>query len=438
MSLLCLVWSQDGKVSLSRQAAAFCRDFPSGFERDLRLRPPSLVAPTPSGDGGAGGGRNESLKLQSASSQLPAVSPMFLCRHAAADEDQSHPWTDGLAAGLPPHPIPLVKSSLQKAVRRGEARAAVAAAAYLLAYDPKELLRRLPIVLVEDVGIFEDLPELTWLMVAVQSGYVLRKTDVRFVLSLVAAAAMHPERTPIPEFNVSEGQAALARLLKASSGSSGHVVEASSYCPRLVLLSNCLALRACYGGMGGDACFLLAFAAHPELWDKRIAPPALETAKAVALADEWIAAASHSNLGPKAWAKAIKESEQVEAAVDFHCSDILQRWSRFLQQSHNCLVKEEDLKSAMWRLRSSLNFREPAPARNLYPVWWNAQAEAELSNLSKAVWAERKVAPASSNGAAGAGASRPQAPDAKKRKTSAASGGGRQLSIFRFAAGSGA
>ena len=61
------------------------------------------------------------------------------------------------STGKLPHPMPLIKSALQKAVRRGLPRAAVAAAAYLLAHEPKELLRRLPVILAEDVGIFADI-----------------------------------------------------------------------------------------------------------------------------------------------------------------------------------------------------------------------------------------------------------------------------------------
>lgn len=312
------------------------------------------------------------------------------------------------SADLPsPHPIPLVKSSLQKAVRRGLPQQAVAAAAYLLAHEPVELLRRLPVVLCEDATIFEELPQLTWLMVAVQYGYVLTQEDVCLVLELTAAAAMHPEFRSAAPYSLNRAEKALGELWKGSTDGQE-------------LLSRCLTLRSCYGGMACDVELLLSLAAAPELWTRQVASTRNHP-KAHALAAEWLKTRS----GLATWAGPLESSLQVEAAVDFHCSDILPRLLSYLQtrqvQFAGPVPSEEELKSVMWTHRSSSNFRTP-PGIVEPPTWWLASQE-ELSRLSRAFWSERRAA-----------TDRGPLPDAKRRKEGTAkAGASRQLSIFRFA-----
>uniref|UniRef100_A0A7S1WBT6 Uncharacterized protein n=1 Tax=Alexandrium catenella TaxID=2925 RepID=A0A7S1WBT6_ALECA len=440
MSLLCLVWDRTGRASLSREPASFTRSFPSSFERDLRLRPPSLA-----GSAALEGAPEEAVGAAvpppTAARPATAVS-LFLGRHAAAGG--SGPWGEAAPPASLPHPLALVKSSLQKAIRRGLARQAVAAAAYLLAHEPRELLRRLPVVLCEDVGIFDDLPELTWLMVAVQSGYVLSEEDVGFVLRLVGAAALHPQRTSPPKLLPGAAEVALARLLPRpapatlaqkqaapapSAEKPAETAEAAASAGRTELLARCLALRACYGGMGGDVHLLLSFAASPELWADRLAPPSAGSPQASALAQEWLAVARGGGLGPRAWAWPLELAVQLEAAVDFHCSDVVPRLLRFLRSRPGAtsVPEEAELKAAMWQHRSSLNCRDPPRPPTSAPAWWDAAGDAELSRLSRAAWAERRPQPPAAGVTAGAGA------DGKRRKTAGAGGGARQLSILRFA-----
>jgi hypothetical protein len=80
--------------------------------------------------------------------------------------------------------IPILKSNLQKAVRRGNINAALTTAAALLEKDCIEFLRRLPIIFVEDVCLFDSFPIIVWLMMS-DKEYKLTNTDKHIILSIV-------------------------------------------------------------------------------------------------------------------------------------------------------------------------------------------------------------------------------------------------------------
>jgi hypothetical protein len=80
--------------------------------------------------------------------------------------------------------IPILKSNLQKAVRRGNINAALTTAAVLLEKDCIEFLRRLPIIFIEDVCLFDSFPIIVWLMM-VDKEYKLTNNDKNIILSIV-------------------------------------------------------------------------------------------------------------------------------------------------------------------------------------------------------------------------------------------------------------
>jgi hypothetical protein len=94
-----------------------------------------------------------------------------------------------------PHPpryslfVPLLKSNLQKAIRRKERDAALRTAWWLLAKEPTELLRRLPVILCEDTQAEAGLlTEIVWLMAATSKGYCLTWSDAAIVMAAVATS----------------------------------------------------------------------------------------------------------------------------------------------------------------------------------------------------------------------------------------------------------
>lgn len=426
-SVLCLVWEKSGAVTIRREMPSFLRDFPSGFERDLRLRPPTKHT------------------------QCKPI-PLFLCRHVATLPAKTAEWDAHLGhvshtaqMHPPPHRASLVKSCMQKAIRRGLLHVAIAATSYLLIHEPKEVLRRLPIILVEDVGIFADLPKLMWLAVAVQNGYSLSQAEFHFILAVVAAAAMHPIQAHTPPASEADKDSAVRGLLQGPDPALPPQGTTDEQGTSLKALAQCLTVRACYGGMEGDVDMLLSFAATPALWAADVVPTVdatdsslSESTKAWVTVASWLQDCSRTGRqlgGPLA------PPERLDAAADFHCTDVVPCLWRFLRarQLSVPIPHEEEVKAAIWTHRSSINWRKdvamPMGTGLLHspqlPVWWDACTEAELVRLAQQAWTRQPVAGESLKGAR---AKPGEGADAQNAKRSRAGSGSRQLSLFRFAA----
>jgi hypothetical protein len=62
--------------------------------------------------------------------------------------------------------VPLLKSNLQKAIRRCQTQIAINSALAIIQKVPIELLRRLPIIYIEDVCLMDSYSIPVWLMMA--------------------------------------------------------------------------------------------------------------------------------------------------------------------------------------------------------------------------------------------------------------------------------
>lgn len=87
------------------------------------------------------------------------------------------------------YPMPILKSNLQKTVRRCERTRAIRTAWQMLRQDPLELLRRLPVIIAEDTLIQPELyVEIVWMMAAVSKGYNLTWEDAEIIMAAVATS----------------------------------------------------------------------------------------------------------------------------------------------------------------------------------------------------------------------------------------------------------
>jgi hypothetical protein len=80
--------------------------------------------------------------------------------------------------------IPLLKSNLQKAVRRGKNIVAMGTALAMLQKEPVELVRRLAIICIEDVCVMDTYPVLVWLMMT-DKHYLPTTGDFYLILQIV-------------------------------------------------------------------------------------------------------------------------------------------------------------------------------------------------------------------------------------------------------------
>lgn len=80
--------------------------------------------------------------------------------------------------------IPLLKSNLQKAIRRGNISAAITTTLAMLQKDPIQFLRRLPIIYIEDVCLIDSFPIIMWLLMA-DTEYIMKAKDTDIILQIV-------------------------------------------------------------------------------------------------------------------------------------------------------------------------------------------------------------------------------------------------------------
>jgi hypothetical protein len=80
--------------------------------------------------------------------------------------------------------IPLLKSNLQKAVRRCETDIAIKTSIVMIEKDPIEFLRRLAIIYIEDVCLFDTYSIVVWLMMA-EKEHILDMNDINILLHIV-------------------------------------------------------------------------------------------------------------------------------------------------------------------------------------------------------------------------------------------------------------
>ena len=80
--------------------------------------------------------------------------------------------------------IPLLKSNLQKAIRRGNHSIAVSTALAMIQKDATQFLRRLPIIYIEDVCLIDSFPIAMWMLMA-DTRYTLTTRDICVLLQIV-------------------------------------------------------------------------------------------------------------------------------------------------------------------------------------------------------------------------------------------------------------
>lgn len=130
------------------------------------------------------------------------------------------------------YPLPVLKSNLQKAIRRKKQEHALSTADYMISQYSVEFVRRLSVIMVEDTQIHTRyLSEIVWLMVAMSRGYILTEFDRTVLLESVQACLTSSYR-----YNLKVGS------------SRRHQPNDS--------VSLALYLRSIFGGMEGDIMFM--------------------------------------------------------------------------------------------------------------------------------------------------------------------------------------
>lgn len=206
----------------------------------------------------------------------------------------------------------LLVSNLQKTVRRGMHEKAAITAWELAHCDLIALVRRLPIIAIEDVRSDAHFPLLVWLLVAVSSKkYTPTTTDVHLLVAYTEALARHQDRIVVH----SDIPSQLCRYWSSADARKDNVALA-------------MLVRVGYGGMAGDMNMLL----HAASQDNTTAPQM----------PLQLRSAPH---------RVTRETILLDA-IDFHVD------SSLIDKVYDEHASPEQIKAAIWHCASKHNIRQ--------------------------------------------------------------------------------
>jgi hypothetical protein len=284
----------------------------------------------------------------------------------------------------------VLKSGLQKAFRRGNTDSCLAALAELWRIDPMQVLRRLPIVIIEDGMCHPATPVLIWLMLATQKGFICSSKHFDLVASITRDATTCRWRDVCFSLKEEEKLSTVSKLssINETTKKQPLSVVKLQYLdalfatqPAEAIIIRSLLLRAMYGGMKGDVEMLQSMA---WVYLRR------SLSKNSHIHDDFDAYISASNETTRnCWLQILNTVHEIDkssqtcyqvkdlpidftfhknslvlASIDSHCTSILdavlasekgQEVVRVLSQTGSPV--EDTISTMIWELRSSINAR---------------------------------------------------------------------------------
>jgi hypothetical protein len=222
--------------------------------------------------------------------------------------------------------ISVYKSNLQKCVRRRLTDNAIRTTYAMLSADASDLLRRLPIIMIEDVLPHPSMIVLVWWMMASTKGYLLSDAEVSYILGIVYLVCQ------IDEYQVKN----------AECKPEGELPSWSHLSPLKRDMLWALEFRKAYRGMACDVEMIeylqrqwfARFSGDNSLWDMLIS--------------QKISHVDLDTIGE------CDKSDLILEAIDQHCF----RW--IPKKIHHKFpgYTEYEIKGAIWFFRSRLNYRK--------------------------------------------------------------------------------
>jgi hypothetical protein len=226
-----------------------------------------------------------------------------------------------------------LQSHLQKAVRRKNKKAAIFTADLLLELSPLKLLRRLPIILIEDTFVHKSLSTLIWLMCALSiknNRKGLHENQKRWILGVVYIMSVVNIKEDV-DHNTSNFVFS-NHLSKIHKIKNKHVQD--------IIYS--LETRRCYGGLKNDDCMFQSFenkyiniflnndtnTKWENLFLQKVRPILLKKTT-------------------------LKQNEWLMEGYDFHCQPLLLR--RLEEEFPE--YDQDEHKRTIWYKSSGINFR---------------------------------------------------------------------------------
>jgi len=235
--------------------------------------------------------------------------------------------------------ISLLKSALQKAVRRQNVDLAVNIAYQLINLDFNELIRRLAIIVLEDNSLNYDYISIIWFMASsATKNLILTKSNIKWILGYVAAITKNNYKFNYDKKeNIDNVKFINNDIFKTYND---------------LLLS--LLLRKSFGGMNGDIRMLNFYLDY--YYNKF---------KNMSLCDKF----NELNLIVEPICTKMKIIDVLDfnlEAVDFHCNNsLVENIKKNYDEFSN-----EDIKLSIWYCSSGINFREKEIYYEKYDFIW--------------------------------------------------------------------
>jgi hypothetical protein len=230
--------------------------------------------------------------------------------------------------------IPLLKSSLQKSIRRNNTEAAIQLSLQLISQDLTEFLRRFPIIILEDCVLHPNFASIVWMMIANSKGWKLRKFQIEMLIQTVHDVASCKYRDYL-DFNEVEF--------------SNPVYESKN-----VFLASII-LRVNYGGMKGDEEFMKKLTM---MWHHRFKKDEKQWNEALSLIFPEIPSEKKLEIASIIEKKLfLKDKYKLNEGIDFHVfPNLLESFWNVLREKKKDFDVNQ-LKSMIWFHRSGVSFK---------------------------------------------------------------------------------
>lgn len=201
-------------------------------------------------------------------------------------------------------------SHLQKSVRLMDSTKSIKTAKHLIDLDYNSFIRRLPIIMLEDVNIHSCLPVIVWLMIANTKGFKVKENIVKWLFGVVYYLTECHDKVDYSNDNIEE-------------------IEID---PNNMILQT-LRFRKAYGGMKGDMNMIEYFIHNIYKGNIKINNDKIPIIKL--------------NFDP------LHKIEWIIQANDFHCNHYI------IDYIYKCFpqYKKDYIKELIWKFSSSINKR---------------------------------------------------------------------------------
>lgn len=231
--------------------------------------------------------------------------------------------------------LSLLKSQLQKCVRRELLDLSIKTCVSMISlekddeqYGLYELLRRMTIIMIEDVFLSQSFTVLVWYLCALSKGMYMNNKAIKNILTVCYGMISHRVRDNAWENIVLTENICLPKLL-TKKGFDG-----------MENILWCLQFRKSYGGMHGD---LILLDKLTYLWYNRCAKNDFLCG--------YLKLKSRAFVGDEIMIP-LKKNEIIIEAIDFHCSNIISQVKEI-----SASYDSDFLQKLMWDYQSSYNSR---------------------------------------------------------------------------------